>query len=276
MIRAFRSEWVKLSRRNTLLGFGGAMVGFSLLFTILAFVNVGGGNVDLDGGSADEFVTAAVLSMPEGSVFAITNVAGFLGIIALALFASNLAGEFNKGTIRMLFVTQPNRLKVLAGKIAALASFVALAVAATLVASVGAGALLAPGVGVESSAWWTADGLAAMGSTYLNLTAAALVPALIAGTIAVLTRSASIAISVGAAWFILGEMLIGSFWDSLSVWGPAAITNALAVGGVGGAGMMGGAPPTITYATAGLVALGYAVLSMAICSTVFVKRDVTS
>jgi len=275
-MRAFRSEWVKLSRRNTLIGFGGAMVGFSLLFTILAFVNVGGGDVDLEGGSAEEFVTAAVLSLPEGSVFAITNVAGFLGIIALALFASNLAGEFNKGTIRMLFVTEPNRLKVLAGKFAALASFVALGVAATLVVSVGAGALLAPGVGVETSAWWTPDGLAAIGSTYLNLTAAALVPALIAGTIAVLTRSASIAISVGAAWFILGEMLIGSFIDSLSVWGPAAITNALAVGGVGGAGMMGGAPPTIAYATAGLVALGYAVISMAICSTVFVKRDVTS
>jgi hypothetical protein len=40
--------------------------------------------------------------------------------------------------------------------------------------------------------------------------------------------------------------------------------------------MMGGAAPTIAYATAGLVALGYGVLSVAICSTVFVRRDVTS
>jgi hypothetical protein len=72
-----------------------------------------------------------------------------------------------------------------------------------------------------------------------NLTGAALVPALIAATIAVLTRSSAIAISVGAAWFILGEALIGTFWDSLAEWGPAAVTNALAVGGAGGAGMMG-------------------------------------
>ncbi|HSM43650.1 MAG TPA: ABC transporter permease [Acidimicrobiia bacterium] len=275
-MRAFRSEWVKLSRRNTLLGFGGAMIGVTLLFTILAFVSAGGGNVDLDGGEPEAFVTQAMLSMPEGSVFAITNVAGFLGIVALALFASNLAGEFNKGTIRMLFVTEPNRLKVLAGKLAALVSFVAIGVAATLAATVGVGALMAPGAGVETAAWWTSDGLAAIGSAYLNLTGAALVPALIAGTIAVITRSSAIAISVGAAWFILGEALIGAFWDSLTEWGPAAVTNALAVGGAGGAGMMGGAAPVIVYTTAALLALGYVVLSVAISSTVLMRRDVTS
>lgn len=123
-MRAFRSEWVKLSRRNTLLGFGGAIVGLTVLFTALAFLSVGGANVDLDGGQSDAFVTAAVLSTSEGSAFAITNLASMLGVVALALFASNMAGEFNKGTIRMLFVTEPNRVKVLAGKLAALASFV--------------------------------------------------------------------------------------------------------------------------------------------------------
>lgn len=275
-MRSFASEWVKLSRRTTLLGFGGAMVGFSLLFTILAFVNAGGGNVDLDGGEPEAFVTAAALSLPEGAVFAVTNVAGFLGIIALALFASNLAGEFSKGTIRMLFVTEPNRLKVLAGKVAALASFVAAGVAATLVVSIAAGAALAPSAGVDTSAWWTADGLSAIGFAYINLTGAALVPALIGATIAVVTRSAAIAISVGVAWFILAEALIGTFWDSLSEWGPAAVTNALAVGGAGGAGMMGGAAPVITYATAALLAVSYGVLALGITSTVLTRRDVTS
>ena len=101
-------------------------------------------------------------------------------------------------------------------------------------------------------------------------------PALIAATIAVLTRSAAIAISVGAAWFILGEMLLGTFWDSLAEWGPAAVTNALAVGGAGGAGTMGGASPVIAYSTAALFAVGYGTLSFAICATVLVKRDVTS
>ena len=34
--------------------------------------------------------------------------------------------RFNKGTIRMLFVTEPNRLKVLAGKILALTTSIAI------------------------------------------------------------------------------------------------------------------------------------------------------
>jgi ABC-type transport system involved in multi-copper enzyme maturation permease subunit len=274
-MRAFRSEWVKLSRRNTLLGFGGAMIGFTLLFTFLGFMSVGGGNVDLDGGGSEAFVTAAVLALPDGSVFAISQVASLLGVIALALFASNLAGEFNRGTIRMLFVTEPNRLKVLAGKIAALTSFVAAGMAVTLVASVGIGALLAPGMGVDTAAWWTSEGLGAIGSAYLNITGAVLVPALIGATIALVTRSAAIAISVGAAYFILGEALVSAFWDSLGQWGPSAAANALAAGGAAGM-TLGAERAAIGYAAAALLALGYGVVSLAISSTVIARRDVTS
>ncbi|MGH8948833.1 MAG: hypothetical protein ACRDXF_08235, partial [Acidimicrobiia bacterium] len=259
-----------------LLGFGGAMVGLTVLFTALAFLTVGGANVDLDGGESEAFVTASVLTLPEGSVFAVTNLASMLGVVALALFASNLAGEFSKGTIRMLFVTEPNRIKVLAGKLAALASFIVVGMAATLAASIGIGALLAPGAGVDTSAWWTADGFAAIGSTYLNVTAAILVPGLIGAAIAVLTRSAAIAISVGAAYFILGEALVASFWDTLAKWGPSAVANALAVGGTGGAGMMGGDAPVIAYATAASLALVYGIVCVAISSTVLARRDVTS
>jgi ABC-2 type transport system permease protein len=268
-MRAFSSEWVKLSRPATLFGFGGTMIGFTLLFTIMAFESAGGRNIDLD-------VTAAMLSLPEGSILVVTDMAVFLGIVALALFASNLAGEFSKGTIRMLFVTEPNRLKVLAGKILALTTFVAAGIAATLGFSIGGGALMANRVGVETAAWWTADGLAAIGAAYINITAAALVPALIGATIAVLTRSTTIAISVGLGWFILAEALIGAFWDGLSRWGPAAVSSALAAGGAGGIGMIDGATPGISYATAILLAVGYSLLALTITSTVLARRDVTS
>jgi ABC-type transport system involved in multi-copper enzyme maturation permease subunit len=187
-----------------------------------------------------------------------------------------MAGEFNKGTIRMLFVTEPNRLKVLSGKLAALASFVVVGLAATMITSVSIGALLAPGAGVDTSAWWTDDGLAAMGTTYLNITGAVLIPGLIGAAIAVLTRSAAIAISVGAAYFILGEALITGFWDTLGQWGPSAVSNALAVGGTGGEGMMGGAAPLIAYGTAAILAVGYGILSVAVSSITLARRDVTS
>jgi ABC-2 type transport system permease protein len=273
-MRAFASEWVKLSRRTTLVGFGGIMIGVTLLFTILAFESAGGRTIDLDTSGSEMFATTAMLSLPEGSILVVTDLAVFYGIVALALFASNLAGEFHKGTIRMLFVTEPNRLKVLAGKILALTSFVAAGIAATLAVSIGGCALMANRIGVETAAWWTADGLSAIGAAYLNLTAAALAPALIAATIAVLTRSTTIAISVGLGWFILAETLIGTFWDGLSQWGPAAVSHTLAAGG--GVGMMGGAIPGISYATATLIAIGYSLLALTITATVLAKRDVTS
>ena len=275
-MRAFRSEWFKLTRSNTLFGFGGAMVGLTLLFTALAFLSVAGADVDLDGGESEAFVTAAVLSASDGSVFASTNLASMLGIVALALFASSMAAEFNKGTIRMLFVAEPNRIKVLAGKLAALALFVVVGVAAAMAASVAIGALLAPSAGVDTSNWWTTEGLAAIGLSYLNIAGAVLVPGLIGATIAVITRSSAIAISVVAAYFILGEALISGFWDTLARWGPSAVSNALAVGGIGGAGMMGGAAPVIAYATAAMLALAYGIVSVAISAAILANRDVTS
>lgn len=275
-MQTFTSEWIKLSRPTTVVGFGGVMIAFTLLFTVLTFEGAGGRNIDLEGSGSEALVTTAMLSVPEGSVLVITDMGVFYGIVALALFASNLAGEFHKGTIRMLFVTEPNRLKVLAGKLLALSSFVAAAIAVTLAVSIGAGALMANTAGVETAAWWTADGLSAIGATYVNLLAAALVPSVLGATIAVLTRSTTIAISVGLGWFILAEALIGAFWDGLSRWGPAAVSDVLATGGAGASGMMGGAVPGISYATAILLAIGYSLAALTITSTVLTRRDVTS
>lgn len=66
-----------------------------------------------------------------------------------------------------------------------------------------------------------------------------------------------------------------AFWGSLAQWGPAAVTNALAVGG-SRQGLTGGAPRLIGYGTAALLAIGYGPLSLAICSTALARRDVTS
>jgi hypothetical protein len=69
---------------------------------------------------------------------------------------------------------------------------------------------------------------------------------------------------------------IGAFWDGLSRWGPAAVSSALAAGGAGGIGMIDGATPGISYATAILLAVGYSLLALTITSTVLARRDVTS
>jgi hypothetical protein len=78
------------------------------------------------------------------------------------------------------------------------------------------------------------------------------------------------------SWFILAEALIGSFWDGLSRWVPAAVSSVLTAGSAGVSGMMGGATPGISYPTAILIAIGYSLLALAITSTVLARRDVTS
>ncbi|MEX1271789.1 MAG: hypothetical protein WD990_11745 [Acidimicrobiia bacterium] len=119
-----------------------------------------------------------------------------VSVIALGLFASNFAGEFGQGTIRLLFVTEPNRVKVLAGKLAALGSFVTAGVAAALVASVAASALI-PGTEVDTTSWWTADGFTAMGTAWATVTGSALLGGLIGAALAVVTRSSAVSISIG-------------------------------------------------------------------------------
>lgn len=78
-MRAFTSEWVKLSRLTTLVGFGGTMIGLTLLFTILAFESAGGRNIDLDGSGSETLVTTAMLSLPEGPILVVTDMAAFYG-----------------------------------------------------------------------------------------------------------------------------------------------------------------------------------------------------
>ncbi len=267
-MRAFLSEWTKLGRRNMLLGFGGAMVGFTLLLTVLMFANTGGATIGMGGGDSGpaSFATDVMLSANDGAVVAITQASTFLGIIALALFASSVAGEFTKGTIRMLFVTEPNRLKVWGGKLTALVSFTAIWVTVALLASIGVGAALAPGSGIETAAWWTSEGLAATGTAYLSIMGGVIMAGLLGATAAVLTRSSAIAISVGAAYFMIVEPLVGSFWDPLGEWGPAAVFGALARGG----------SEAIAYSTAATMVAAYGIGAAAIAGAILNRRDITS
>lgn len=261
-MRAFQSEWIKLRQRATVLGFGGAIVGFVLVATVMMFTSAGGSDVGLD---HDDYIPAAALSLADGSVFPMTQMALLIGVVTLAMFASNLAGEFSRGTIRLLFVTEPNRLKVIGGKLAALASFTGLAVAVALVVSVAAGALT-PGTGVDTTQWWTADGFVAMGIAWLAVTAASVMGGLIGAALAAVTRSAAVSISIGTVWIIIVEPLGSTFWQPLREWGPGAVLSAL---------------PSLdetalAASTVVALAVAYSALAVATTSVTLATRDVTS
>lgn len=264
MIAAFQSEWVKLTRRNFAAGSLAALVGFSVAITSVSILRAN------DTGTREgpmSHLTLTELVAPGGWAAGLGAASTFLGLVSLAILASNVAGEFTTGTIRSVLTVEPRRLTVLAGKTAALVTFIAagLALAAAIVAAVAFP--LASRQGIDTSAWTTSSALAEGLSTYLNVLLSCIAWGVFGATLAMLTRSSAIAIAAGVGYFLLAEqLLLNSLWPSTEEWLPASAMSALAEGG----------NTSISFGTAlGLVA-AYTLGSYAVAAAVFARRDITA
>jgi ABC-2 type transport system permease protein len=184
-----------------------------------------------------------------------------VGIIALALSALSVARDFELGTIRVLLVNQPNRLRFLLGKLAALAAMIVAAVTAAAIVAGALGLALSGYVDIDTSSWSAAATL----STYANLTIGALIWGVFGAAIAVVARSASTAITAGVAYFLVGENLLGLVWDNVGDWLPAGLLDTF----------MSGGSSDVTYLTAAGLLTIYAAAATTALSTVFARRDIT-
>ena len=141
MIASFRSELVKLLRPATLLGYAGAAAGFTVMLTIVSILNAD--NPSGHGPANSQGVGFAQLAEPGGYLAGFRTASSFLGIVALALFASSVAAEFSTGTIRALLVIDSRRRQLLAGKLAGLTAVLVVVVAfAAVVGAIVAFAIL--------------------------------------------------------------------------------------------------------------------------------------
>lgn len=264
MIRAFRSQLIRLRRRSILLGWSGAMIGFALLATVLTLSRVGG-EPGAGPGESRAF-TVAGLSAPDGMAELISVSATFLGVLTLGLFATLMANDYSQGTLRTLLVEQPRRLRLLGGELLALAAFASVfTVAASLVATA-AGFALAPKQGVDTSAWLTAEGLGALAAGIGNLTLAILGWGLLGTLLAVLFRSSAVAVAAGAAYALPGEALLVTAWDDGASWLPRSLLDAFAAGGT----------PLVSYGRASVLLALYGLVALVVIGTVFARRDVTA
>lgn len=264
MIASFGSELVKLLRLTTMLGYAGAAAGFTIMLTVVSILNAD--NPSSQGPGNRDGVNLEQLAEPGGYLAGFESASSFLGIVALALFASSVAAEFSTGTIRALLVIDSRRRSLFAGKVAGLAT--ALAVVVTFAAVVGAAIAFASAgsQGVDTSAWATADGVSEGLSIWANSVIATLIWGLFGALIAMVSRSAAISIAAGVAYFLIGEQLIlHSLWPSTADWLPAGVLDTLA----------GGGSDSRSYIAAFALAALYAVATYAACSTVFERRDVT-
>jgi ABC-2 type transport system permease protein len=188
-----------------------------------------------------------------------------LGLLVLVAFTARLAGEFSHGTLRTLLMKEPRRLRVVLGKMVALLVFMAMALlvaeALTFVASV----LLAPGQGIDTSAWDSVDALGANVGDYAAALVGASAMALYGMTLALLLRSVAIAVAVGVAWAGPLEHITAESWQAADRWFPGLQLEALAAGGT----------TDVSLERALLLTAMYATLAVAAGLLTLKRRDIT-
>ena len=262
MRKAVLSEFVRF--RKTARTTAMVLVGLGLLVTTFVFIgfdpgeNGGGPGGGRNFGSVD-------LSAVGGNIEALSFVATFFGIAILAMFSLSVAREYELGTIRLLLVGQPRRAILLGGKLLALMLITVAAVVVATLGMVGLAYLLAPGNGVDTALWSTAEGWSAVWSALVNTALATTVWGLIGAAIAIATRSAAVSISVGAGYLLIGENLLGLLWDTASDWLPAGILSAFGSGGT----------EAVTYTKSVWLTALYALVCLTTLFVIMQRRDVT-
>jgi len=271
VIRAFRAEWYKLMRPGIIIGGAGTMIALAILTASLIFANAqapgatptqggGGGGPGGPGG----LPATAVLAQSTGMVAAFGFAGALIGVVVLVLFAQSVGNEYRDGTLKMLLSREPRRLRLLAGKLAAMSLLVAAGILAAFAAQTLVAAGIAGARGIPTSAWWTQDGWDHAAAVVSRTYVVALVDGLLGTALAVLFRAAAPAIGVGIGYTLVGENIFLLVWREGQNWLPGQVMQAFSRGGT----------PSLTMAAASWLVLGYAALFVLVSGSVFWRRDV--
>jgi hypothetical protein len=264
-MRPFRSEFIRIWRPAFFYGGYGVMAGFAALVSIFIFTAAKSAPVPSAAGQGLGFATVAQIASPGGFLTALSTVSGPAGVVLLALWAMAVATDYSTGLVRILVQAYPHRMKLLAGKIAALAAFSLLATTITFLIVVFLARPLARLEGIKVDAWKT-DFASHFVKGYFDFTVALMVWGLIGLMLAVLTRSAALAIGIGIGYLLVVESLIAIVAPEAKKYLPGGtLTNLVS----------GGAPGLSWAASLGLV-VTYGAVAIAVSLAVFRTRDIVA
>jgi ABC-type transport system involved in multi-copper enzyme maturation permease subunit len=262
MIRIVHAELMRLARRRTVLVGSAVAVAFAAVAAFTVFSSATDGSVE----SRRSGATLASLSGTGGGTEAFAVAASFAGFLVFVSFIAVVATEFSGGTLRSLLLRDPHRVRVLAGKIAGLlvvaAAMVLLVEATTFALSV----LAAPANDVPTDAWFSLASLGAAVRDYGTVLAGVTGWAIFGSTLAVVFRSAPIALAVGFAWAGPFENIVVDSWSTGYRVFPGQVLASLIRGGTVELGM----------ARASVTAVAYAAVASSIALVLVSRRDVTA
>ena len=265
MIRIVHAQLVRLARGQTI----AVLVAATLLFAVLTSLTVFGtaSSDPAAGGAAGRGTTSvSALERASGGSEAFAIGASFTGFLVFVTFIALIATEFSGRTWRALLSAIPHRRRVLAGTVAAVlvlaAGTVALAEMLTFVASW----LVAPGNGVLTAKWFTVSGGTATIGNYLTVLAGIVGWAVFGTTLAVIFRSAPLALGVGFAWAGPFENIVVDSWNTGYRLFPGQVLASLIRGGT----------VDLAMGRAIVTAMMYVTAARLIVSMLVSRRDVTS
>lgn len=265
MIASLRSELTRLWYPRLLLTWFGFMALFAVLVNTVMISFVAGGGSLPPGAPGVAFPTLAELERPSGLVAGLAAASSMFGMVTLAMWAMATASDYSSGLIRLLVAAQPRRWRLIVGKVGALLAVTAVATVVAVLVNVAAVMPMAIPAGIDTTRWGT-DLLPVLGAAWLNLYLSLCVWGVLGLVIAVLARSAAVAISIGIGYVLVVEPMIKMAGNAPSDWLLGSTMHALAKGGT----------PAIGYGAAVTLALAYGIVGLAIATVVFTRRDVTT
>jgi ABC-type transport system involved in multi-copper enzyme maturation permease subunit len=263
MLNVIKAELRKLRRPTLFFGTMGAAIFFTGLITSFIYLMIDSPQGNGDRGRS---ISREVLTLASGSVNGFASVGGFLGIIALCVFAAQTAQEYTYGTLRNLLIRQPGRMKILIGKLISMVLFGLIMISIAAVISIAISYILAPGAKVSTDLWFTSAGVEAIFTTFVNVTISVVAFGIVGMVLGLLLRSPISAISFGVLWLLIIENLLIAVKSALQNWLPGAQLSAIASGGV----------VDLTYKHALTVGGIYVAVGAIVASVLFVRRDVAN
>ncbi|GAA0622138.1 hypothetical protein GCM10009547_26220 [Sporichthya brevicatena] len=258
MTRALRFELIKLWRRRTVLLALAVTAVFSIGATALLVAAAEPGPARGPGLSVDELAAAG------GGTQAFATALAFAGFFVLVLFTGATAAEFSRGNVRTMVLRQPDRLRLLAGKFAALLASAAVLLAIAEVLGWTTARVLAGGQGIDASAWTSGAALTAAFGDYGTVLIWVTGYALLGTALAVVVRSVPIALAVGIAWAGPFEHILADAWNGANAVFPGLLLETFVAGG----------RDDVSAGQALATSAVYGVLAAAVAGTVFTRRDV--
>ena len=261
MIRVFRAEWRKLRRPTLFIGTLLSITAVSVLSSSVFFIVM-----DQPRRGNEVRITKAIFEQASGLTLGFGNAGSLLGVVALCVFAAQIAQEYTLGTMRNLLVRQPRRITLLVGKYFSMISFAAVIVFVSAIVSIITSYVGANFKHLSTALWSTPAAYHSLALTFINVLIATLGYGTIGIFLGLLLRSPISAISIGLAWLLVVEGIMAAVFTSARQWLPGQLLSAVAAGG----------NSDVSYSRALLSSVVFLAALLLMLGAIFRRRDVSA